>query len=627
MSHFKDLGSRLSLIRTNHKMLSLFTIVYAFIIPSITTVLPDFFRFGTLGTDFWEYVILRFDSYCYIIPFFLFVFIFLFILSKSLWLPSLFLPSISLLVGIATYNNTFYRGRPLIPADLVLAKDAAIAVKEGFSVVLPKGFYLSVTIIIILFLIALIPKFRKKNYTKSTAILFTFISVLSLFCAYFFFNYLLETVDFTSRYNTKDSNTTIGDTYYKHGFYPSFMAYWFTRIPSAPSSYSEAIMNTLSKEMSTYVVEGEPIDIIVFQIESWQDYSNFDIQPSEDVFANYHALSKEGISGTMVSPKFGGGTANIEYEVLTGFTTGDGITPEMPFNLGLYDGFPSIVNFADSLGYKTISVHSHTPALYNRPNAYRMLGFQESYFSDSFINPEMCGPWISDRECAKKIIELYDKALSEGKPIFIHGLTMQNHLPIGDDRFPTSELITLSSSTLSDPDQFVMRCFCTCLKWTDESLKILTDYFRTVDRKVILLAYGDHQTAIYADETIGDVLRHTDFFNTYNEETDYIKLHGTPYLVWANFANNNAGSTFGNCAPNQLLVNALNAFQVARPTYWNYFANSVTSYSSTTANYIITSEGQILFNKNNTQMEEYEKRQLIQYDLIYGDHYLLNLLY
>ncbi|MBQ8995533.1 MAG: LTA synthase family protein [Oscillospiraceae bacterium] len=481
-----------------------------------------------------EYIVLRWRSYLYVIPEFALLFLALFFLFRKFWVPTLILSVISLVFGVATYNNTFYRGSPLSPADLALTRDAVVAVKEGFSIVLPKGFWLSITFIVLLTVLSFLGSSNFKVDNKNLKVLFVFLAILSITFSYLYYIRVLKGEKFLKRISIASAVVT-GDVYYKHGFFPSFIAYISALNPSPPPSYSSATMQDIGTSIQSWKTDDEPVDIIIFQVESWQDVSNYDVDLSEDVFANYHALAAEGISGTMVSPKYGGGTANIEYEVLTGFTTSDGMTAELPFNTGLHEGFPGIVNYADSIGYQTISVHAYTSDLYNRPNAYRMLGFQNSYYSDSFDDPEYCGPWISDRECARKMIELYEGALLQDGPILIHGLSMQNHLPIGDDRFPSSELVLLKSSTLSDPDQFVMRCFCTCLKWTDDALGILADYFRTVDRKVILLAYGDHQTSIYADESAGDVLHHTDFYDSYDSTSDFIKLHGTPYPIWANF--------------------------------------------------------------------------------------------
>ena len=611
--------------KNNPSLFLVFLLIYALIIPSFCIAIPDFFRFGTLNSAFTEYIYLRLRFYLFVYPLFLLLFFFLFLLTKRIWVPTLLLPIVSVAFGIATYNKTFYRGMPLLPTDFALARDAFIAVKEGFSIIIPKGLITIIGTTLFLMMISFLPKMNTKAFSLNTRKILAILVLLSLLLSYIYFSAVLKSDIFLK--NIQTSSERFGDVYYRHGFFPSFFALVTLLSPTAPEDYSQDNLQSIGADITSYAVKVDPVDIIVFQVESWQNVDNFDIQLNEDIFANYHLLAEEGISGLMVSPKFGGGTANIEYEVLTGFTSSDGLTAEIPFNTGLYEGFPSIVNYASSIGYRTIAVHAYTNELYNRTNAYRMLGFQQSYYSDSFIDPEYCGPWISDRECARKIIELYKDALPDGKPIFIHGLTMQNHIPIGDDRFSSAELIRLSSSTLSDPDQYVLRCFCTCLKWTDDSLKILTDYFRTIDRKVILVAYGDHQTSIYADESAGDVLQHTDFYKTYNEETDFIKLHGTPYLIWANFKSDNEGTSFGYCAPNALLLNALNAYDVARPAYWNYWGNTVSSYTSTTSNYLITDGNKILFSKNDMQKEEYHIRELIQYDIIHGKHYLLDSLY
>ena len=588
---------------------------------------PDLLKFGGFNAGALEYVGLRFVTFRYACPVFILLFFALLFLFRTPAVPAFLLPLAALVFGVANYNMVFYRGTPFLPSDLEQISDAAIAVQEGFHVVFPDGMLQVLMTTVGLTLVSLPFSIRKPESRRTFwTVLFALLALLSLVLCYFYFSFVLMDESLLNKWGRR-SSVNIGDIYYMNGFFPEFFAQIGILMPKAPSGYSAKEMARIGEMIRGYDGNGEPVDIIILQVESWQFVDNYDIQLEEDVFENYHRLAEEGVTGLMVSPKYGGGTANIEYEVLTGFSSDDASTTTTPFNNGLFSGFPGIVDFAADAGYHTIALHAYTSDLYNRPNAYRMLGFQDLYFSDSFVDPEMCGPWISDPACARKMIELYEEALSDGAPILIHGLTMQNHLPMQDDRFSNGELVTLTSDTLTVPDQFVMRRFCTALKWTDQALKILTDYFRTVDRKVILLAYGDHQTSIYESEELGDVLHHTDFYENYSSKKDFLKLHTTPYIVWANFGSENGGTTFGLCAPNELLADALTAYGVNRPAYWTYFASGVDSYRGVTSNYLITNDDTVVFSKSAAQQKEYNIRMLIQYDVVFGEHYLLSDLY
>lgn len=598
--------------------------ILAVIVSSFAVVIPDLLKFGGLNAAALEYVTLRFQTYLYALPVFLLLYLAFLFLFLTPFVPTALILFGSLVFGVGNYNMVFYRGTPLLPTDFSQVRDAAIAVREGFSVVWPGGFLPIVGASVLLTLISLSFRFRRPSKKAGQWILFfAILALIALVSSSLYFSRVLMDVSKLNKMGRRGGSVNIGDIYYMNGFFPEFFAQVGILMPKAPDGYTENRMREISDLIRSYDSDGETVDIVIFQVESWQFVDNYDIQLEEDVFYNYHQLSKEGVSGLMVSPKYGGGTANIEYEVLTGFSSDDGSTTTTPFNNGLFTGFPGIVNYAASKGYDTIAVHAYTSELYNRPNAYHMLGFQSLYFSDSFTDPEMCGPWISDPACARKMIELYEEAAADGSPVLIHGLSMQNHLPMQDDRFSSSELVSLTSDTLTVPDQFVMRRFCTSLKWTDQALKVLTDYFRTVDRKVILLAYGDHQTSIYENEDLGDVLHHTDFYDTYDSKKDFLKLHGTPYIVWTNYASENAGSSFGLCSPNELLVSALSAYKIGCPAYWSYFANGVGSYRGVTSGYLITNDDRVVFTKTKDQQADYDIRMLIQYDTVFGKQYLL----
>ena len=604
--------------------LVVFGLVAAIIISVYCACLPDLIKYGGFNTASIEYLILRKKMIFLVSVIFFFVFIILTAIFSKPVIGASILAVLTIVVGIANQNMIFYRGQPLLPSDILQAKDAAIALHEGFQIYYPSGIIkvILITIAVLLLFIPLPGIRNRQNRKRGILISVALLVIFSIFLTVFFKEIVLNEKILKKKFG-RNTSVNVGDMYFLNSFWGEFFAECIYLFPQAPSQYSQKSMDEIGVMIEQYEKNGELIDIITLQVESWQYTDNYDVTYGEDVFSNYNRLSKEGITGLMASPKYGGGTADIEYEVLTGFTTNDGYTSVTPFNNVVYNGFPSIVNYLrDNYGYDTFAVHAYTSELYNRPIAYRNLGFANIYFSDTFDNPKMCGLYISDPACVEKMLEIYEEACVKSDHIFMHGLTMQNHLPMGDDRFTTQDLVSAQSSSLMAPDLFIMQRFGTALKWTDEALGMLCDYLKNVDRKVLVLAYGDHQTSIYESKGIGDVLHHTDFYDTYDEEKDFMKLHGTPYIVWTNFDTSHGGETFGYCAPNMLLVNALNTYGVMCPDYWTYFATGVDSYKGGTANYIITNDNEIVFTMNDEQEEDYHNRMLIQYDMIYGKHYL-----
>ena len=254
-----------------------------------------------------------------------------------------------------------------------------------------------------------------------------------------------------------------------------------------------------------------------------------------------------------------------------------------------------------------------------------MLGFDESYFSDSFEDPDMSGPWITDRECVEKMIRIYEEQCNNYINVMVYGLTMENHTPCGG-RYTEDQLIGATSSSLSSDDLLTMRSYGTILKDIDSAIGYMADYLSTVDRKVILIVWGDHQTDAKETDNSDAVLTHTNFYSSYDETYDFFKLHSTPYLIWTNYDSPNSGKDAGYVVPNRVLAYALNFYDIIIPTYWRYFLNEETFYKGVTSNFLITNDNQIVFVKDEQQNKQYSTRKLIQYDLIRGKRYLDNLI-
>ncbi|WP_368734113.1 sulfatase-like hydrolase/transferase, partial [Bacillus subtilis] len=61
-------------------------------------------------------------------------------------------------------------------------------------------------------------------------------------------------------------------------------------------------------------------NIIFFMNETFWDPTNLDVKFSEDPMKNTRRLMEEYPSGQILSPSFGGETANVEFEALTSYS-------------------------------------------------------------------------------------------------------------------------------------------------------------------------------------------------------------------------------------------------------------------------------------------------------------------
>ncbi len=141
-------------------------------------------------------------------------------------------------------------------------------------------------------------------------------------------------------------------------------------------------------------------NIICVLLESFVDPAliNF-LETSEDPIPNFHELYEHYSSGYLEVPVVGAGTANTEFEILTGMGMQFFGLGEYPYKTILKKtDCESIASDLRTLGYGSHVVHNNGGNFYSRANAFSMMGF------DTFTCKEMMniqdytplGTWPTD---------------------------------------------------------------------------------------------------------------------------------------------------------------------------------------------------------------------------------------
>ncbi|MEA5051536.1 MAG: sulfatase-like hydrolase/transferase [Oscillospiraceae bacterium] len=619
--------------RLNPKLNGALFWLLIFAAPLAAVLIPDIAGYSLVSPVYWAYV--RTCILLYAADYILFLLIHAALtgILRRVSLSAGFLCLLSAVIGVANNNKLLYRGDPLLPSDVFLLGDAITMVDSGYALQISKSMIFiavcSILLAAVLFPVRIPDRLQGGTPVKRAVRTAAFV----LLCAAVAAGYTLLVIcddSVTDALGYRDSSE-VSRRFNNNTYYLEFFKTLHSIMPHAPRGYSERAMTALGEEIQAHSVDcAATPDIIVVIDESWADLDAYDVQFDRNLFENYDRLSQQGVSGKSVSPLLGGGTADVEFEVLTGFTTNDTQICTTAFTLFMYSKFPGIVNDLAADGYSTIALHAHTSELYKRGTAYPQLGFQQVYFRDSFDNPELRGDYITDESCFEKAISLYEQAAGSDKPVFLHVLTMQNHVPFSTKRYDDDELVGCTSDTYSEEDLGVLAQYATSVARTDAALGELTDYLSTVDRDVLLVFVGDHQTRLSNAQTTyagGDILEKYGFYDTYDADTDFAEIHATPYLVWTNYDRSLDGTTFGTIVPNRLLVDALSAYNVERPAYFDYIYTQYNTMNGMTADYCVGTDNKVYFTKTAEQQAEYEQRQLIQYDLIFGRKYLLDYIY
>lgn len=254
-----------------------------------------------------------------------------------------------------------------------------------------------------------------------------------------------------------------------------------------PDNYSQKTMESLAKK---YTQEAKTINqtrtgeltdntVIMILSETFSDPTRVPgVSFSLDPIPNIRNIKNTTTSGLMLSPGYGGGTANIEYQALTGLNLAN-------FNDSLIVPYQQLVpNQNDPYSFNQIwmkkygknastAVHPFQQSMYLRNINYRKFGFSYLYTLDSKIPLKHTGcidrsPYVSDSEAYQSILDLLDRQQDSKSSQFLQLVTMQNHMPYGD-YYDNNEFSDANiSEDLSDGERWNINTYTKGINWTDQ---------------------------------------------------------------------------------------------------------------------------------------------------------------
>jgi phosphoglycerol transferase MdoB-like AlkP superfamily enzyme len=341
----------------------------------------------------------------------------------------------------------------------------------------------------------------------------------------------------------------------------------------------------------------EDINIVMVLCESCVDMQNLEVYYTHtggDITPNLHDIQQKYPHGEMFSPEYGGGTANVEFEALTGFS--NYFYAVMPF-VHIISKNGQSLSAASSLnlgGYQSIGLHAYYPSMYKRDIAYKNLGFSRFYgFEDfSFQAKNGNSTFIND---ASSYQETLARLQVTDQKMFISLVTMENHMPY-DNTYDEHHFV--STTTIEGVDHHQLENYYESLYHADQALGNFVRELDNFDEKTVVLFYGDHLSGALSDmpeAALADGL-----------------MHKTPFFIYANFDIGEAKS-LGTFSPNYLfdiLLDTLNFQKVSRYYLLDDLKNSVP---------ILTRS---FYHDHelapNAELSAYE---LVSYDLLFGKRY------
>ena len=329
---------------------------------------------------------------------------------------------------------------------------------------------------------------------------------------------------------------------------------------------------------NTLVPQKQKPNIIMLQLESFFDPTHMmNLEFSEDPVPNFRKLKEQFSSGYLHVPSIGAGTANTEFEIISGMNLEFFGAGEYPYKTILRKTTAESINYdLKDLGYSTHAIHNNKGTFYTRQKVFKMLGF-DTFTSIEYMNIEETTPtgWAKDKYLTKSIIDALNSTENQD---YIYTISVQGHGDYPDTPIENHSKITVSG--LEDPSRLTsFEYFTNEIHEMDQFIGELINALSLINEDTVLVMYGDHLPTLDIED--GE-LSNGDIFQT-------------EYVIWNNFGLEKQDT---NIEAYQLGAHVLNQLDIHHGTLINYHQQYQDS-------------------------ADYQQNlKLLQYDMLYGERYI-----
>lgn len=414
-----------------------------------------------------------------------------------------------------------------------------------------------------------------------------------------------------------------------------------------PEGYSHKNMESIAQR---YAKEADSINssrtnnltdstVIMILSESFSDPTRVPgVSFSIDPMPNIRRIKDSTTSGLMLSPGYGGGTANIEYQSLTGMSLAS-------FNDQLISPYQQLVpNMKSAFSFNqiwneachstcSVAYHPYYKSFYLRDSNYKKFGFK--FFRTLDSSPMIRHQdhidnsiYVSDAASYQNVLDYLQQSTDQSQ--FIQLVTMQNHLPYSDwyvdNEFKDADI----SSDINDAERQQIDTYAKGVSHTDSATINFLNQLNELQKPTTVIFYGDHLPGIYQTAAM--------------EKRNQLALHESDYFIWSNAASSSSETKL---SPEESNYSSSNYFIASAAEHMNAkvspflalltelheevpsmgrFASTNDSWGSGSATYL-NSDGSIVKKKNLSQkarqlLKDYS---LVQYDMTSGKNYLQNM--
>ena len=417
----------------------------------------------------------------------------------------------------------------------------------------------------------------------------------------FFFTGMLPALDiYTQQWVTQ-----------RNGFLLNFTVALRYSSVDKPRDYSKQAVLDLMEQYPALAGDDSvthPVNLIGIMDESFADFTIFDsFESSEDPTPFLHSLKKNTIKGWMYSPVTGGGTASVEFEYLTGFSTYFQPPHTVAYQLYVDEGMPSLAALAGSQGYETTAFHPYKSSGWNRPLAYHDLDFDDQMYEEDVVNPQYIRHYVSDASDFQMIFQTTQQQMKS----FFFNVTMQNHSGYAQGWNNLERNILLPDS-LKLADSNAEQYFALA-RQTDNALRELIGYYSQCDEPTMIVFFGDHQPP----------LKNAFYERLYGKPLDQrtteevMRQYAVPFFIWTNYDLSGAEADMQTedvvISPNYLGVLTAKLAGLPLTGYMNFLDQMYAELPAITPVGFVTRDGDFLSKK---ELSDQQQDWLDQYAIL-----------
>lgn len=418
--------------------------------------------------------------------------------------------------------------------------------------------------------------------------------------------------------------------YSQNGLVTAFTMNAKNAIVTKPPGYGEASIGKIAQTMQDFqsvvpaavqsepTIEKKPNVIFIMNESFWDPTLLPGVFFRTDPIPTVHRLQEEGISGYMLSPQFGGGTSNVEFEILTGNSMSFLPAGSVPYQQYVKKPLPSLASYFAEQGYRSIGIHPYEPWFWDRTTAYKQLGFESFQSQEQFNDPEYRGDFISDDEVSRAIIKEVDES---EQPLFIYAVTMQNHGPYDNQRYTDNRKSFDIEGDLTDEAFNILHTYAIGASDADGSLQMLIDHFERSDEPTVIVFFGDHLPMLGLDYDVyvqGGFVEKSRTEEWSLEESK--RMHSVPFVIWSNMEL--PANHIPTISASFLGSYVLDVLNMKKPALFEWNWNVFRQTPGLLRNLVVDADQKLHRSLPASLEPDIDHYRLLQYDLLFGSRFI-----